>query len=622
MLEQEKEKTEQQNVMIDQQNATIEMEKAKTEQEKAKTEQRSLVMLIKQPITFVNRTASGSYIGRNTHKPVKTVKTSVELQKIDVPEEVLNSGYLRRKQLEISIHSEAMVVAEAVKIIEAVLNGLKISDSVHVAANRIICGVECDIVLLLGSQQIPFAAIEVKKPGCSKDSAQAIFSSEDEEGVSDAGIVAGQNSDQLAALECMGYRSLFGMITDGNGWMITCHGNRDFVLPEQNWWAQLRSDPMETGNSPEQDATNIEHFQTTFKDLKNKSEHKKKASRKQKTKLKKEYKEGNGKGVKQAGSLKEPESDDDTGDGTLTVSQLVLSTNGEDLIKLIITFICLAGVPLLDKKSQPILSRMSCRVLNLKINSDPQKQKGGDMRCSFEKHSFSRGIDLSTYLDYKKSVEIYLCFHLGSGWCGDCCLAATKDGTQCCAVKFFIKPEDTALTGHKLAEMESENWGKVYKSVKCYVGELPSSGGYLCMPYLRPILPSDRQTLLNNKKVEKALKQFASSGYIHDDVFWRHLGFRNGELCLCDLGSISQVTKEGAKLWIDKTLSKLQDRVKMQSSTPVAGSTPMHDSGFNLQNNTVHSETTNSEERKHLISVHSSMDMADGSNEAKKTRLK
>jgi hypothetical protein len=79
-----------------------------------------------------------------------------------------------------------------------------------------------------------------------------------------------------------------------------------------------------------------------------------------------------GEGVKEAGNLKEPEPDDDTGDGTLTVSQLISSTNSEDLIKLIIAFIRLAGLPLLEKKFKPILSRMSCRGLILEINDDPQ----------------------------------------------------------------------------------------------------------------------------------------------------------------------------------------------------------------------------------------------------------
>jgi hypothetical protein len=326
--------------------------------------------------------------------------------------------------------------------------------------------------------------------------------------------------------------------------------------------------------------------------------------------------------VKEAGSLKEPEPDDYTGDRTLTVSQLIRSTNGEDLIKLIVAFIRLAGLSLLEKKSTPNLSRMSCRVLNLIIKDNQQKQIGGDMRCSFEKLIFSRGIDLSTYLNLKKSVPIYLCYHLGSGLCGDCCLAVTLNGRQCCAVKFFVKPQDPALTGHQLAEQELENWGKVYKTVKCHVGKLPNRDGYLCMPYLRPIPPSDRQTLLDNKMVEKALERFASSGYIHNDVLWRHLGFRNGELCLCDLGSISQVTEEGATSWIDRALSTLRDRVKTQLSTPVAGSTLMHVNGFDLQNDAVNSETANSEERKHSILVHSSVAMADGRNKAKKPRRK
>jgi hypothetical protein len=221
---------------------------------------------------------------------------------------------------------------------------------VRVVTNRIVCGVEYDIVLLFQSQLIPFAVIEVKKPGYLEHFAKIIFSSKGAEGVKDAGMVAGQNSDQLGALEeCMGYRSLFGMISNGNNWMIIGCGSREFALQEQDSWAQLRSDPMETGNSPEQDGINVEHFEKTFR------------------------------------------------------------------------------LQVLDTSST--------------------------MTCSGQ-----------------------------------------------------------------------------------------------------------------------------------------HLGFWNEELCLCVLGSISQVTEKGGTLWIDGALSNLRDRVKGQSSTPVAdGSTPMHVNGLNLQNNTVHS---------------------------------
>jgi tRNA(His) 5'-end guanylyltransferase len=45
-------------------------------------------------------------------------------------------------------------VTEAVKILEAVIKGLELNDSLRVATNRIVCGIECDIVLLYGSQDI------------------------------------------------------------------------------------------------------------------------------------------------------------------------------------------------------------------------------------------------------------------------------------------------------------------------------------------------------------------------------------------------------------------------------------------------------------------------------------
>ena len=255
----------------------------------------------------------------------------------------------------------------------------------------------------------------------------------------------------------------------------------------------------------------------------------------------------------------------------LNVSQLVKSSESEHLIKLIAVFIRMACQPLREKKTKPRLSKASCRVLNLNINHHG-KQKGGDMRCSFQKHCW-KSIDLSSTVNFDKEKEIYLVYHLGGGQNGDCCLALTRNGKQSCAVKFFFEK----ATGYQHAGAELKNWKEVYPSMKCHVGELPNNDGYLCMPYLTPVRAAERQMLLDNGEVKKALEQFSASGFLHKAVVWRHIGWFKGKLYLLDLGDIERcATQERRRKWIDDSLQHLKGRVTM---TPVNGSKPMHIDG-------------------------------------------
>ena len=120
---------------------------------------------------------------------------------------------------------------------------------------------ECGIVLAHGPQQIPFTAIEVKKPGPREDGyvdkntqfnhygqvEQKIFScaaskddhkqnklkSEDDDAVGQYdglidGRVLGQNLDQLHALECGGSAAAYGLIATGNTLMLTQNNGGEF----------------------------------------------------------------------------------------------------------------------------------------------------------------------------------------------------------------------------------------------------------------------------------------------------------------------------------------------------------------------------------------------------------
>jgi hypothetical protein len=137
-------------------------------------------------------------------------------------------------------------------------------------------------------------------------------------------------------------------------------------------------------------------------------------------------------------------------------------------------------------------------------------------------------------------------------------LGLSGDGTSCCAVKFFLKLNDNKLKRStiQLANEELDNWNKVYGNrdlPACRVGKLPNDGGYLCMPYLKPIPINQR--LEQKENVKEALKIFAKSGYKHNDIRWRHFGWWNDKLYMCDLGNIvkMQDKKDGMEdKWIEE----------------------------------------------------------------------
>jgi hypothetical protein len=143
-----------------------------------------------------------------------------------------------------------MVVARAVEIIQALIVGLGLVDLVHISTNRIVAGVELDIVLLFGPQRIPFAAIEAKKSGKDGYDTKTIFK---------GGVATGQNLDQLNAIGLFGFRSVFGMITNGNKWMLT--STTDFTggshLEDWDVGKALRSEKISDSISPEQNILSL-----------------------------------------------------------------------------------------------------------------------------------------------------------------------------------------------------------------------------------------------------------------------------------------------------------------------------------------------------------------------------
>ena len=84
----------------------------------------------------------------------------------------------------------------------------------------------------------------------------------------------------------------------------------------------------------------------------------------------------------------------------------------------------------------------------------------------------------------------------------------------------------------------------------------------LLLPYFDPIpdVPTRRKYL---PKIQTILEHFDSKGlkYKDDDLRWRHVGLRKGEVCLFDLGSLEQ-RKEGSSIDVKEQVQILKDRIE------------------------------------------------------------
>jgi hypothetical protein len=505
---------------------------------------------------FVDRTASAPHCASKTHMKSKLESKVVALQAL--PDSVWNAPYTPpAEKTEVTVDSEAMVVARVVEIIQALITGLGSAELVHVATNRIVAGVELDIVLLFGSQRIPFAAIEVKKSGIAKYNTDIIFKGEDSSSLdlSGLGYTTGQHLDQLNAIGLFGFQSVFGMITNGNKWMLTStteftasqvsNSDRD-LSQEWNLESVFRTKESSSADiSPEQNILSL-LTETPCVPI---------ASAVTEGEL------AEGKAAEEIAV----ERDGDADGRILYASQVVglKEANVEDqqgwesVLQLIAKFLRLASDSYnkIDPRRIGKSIKSSCRVLDL-CNSQ---------RCSFEKKTFEHDVVPGEYLSSDRLI--YLVASIGRGSHGDCCLGLSADGKKYCAVKFFLKIEGEREGDTPIARARSElkSWENVYGKVlpKCRVGELPNDGGYLCMPYLQPIPMNQRSK--REGEVKEALIRFAKTlKYKHNDVRWRHFGSWEGKLYMCDLGNIEKVEDDEGKdidEWVAASMLRLVGRM-------------------------------------------------------------
>lgn len=119
----------------------------------------------------------------------------------------------------------------------------------------------------------------------------------------------------------------------------------------------------------------------------------------------------------------------------------------------------------------------------------------------------------------------YAIRQLGYGQTGASCFACTSSAAPC-VVKFFRKSDGS----FDLAKTEAENWGAIYGDLGFdFVRAYDTPRAFLVMPFLRvPCNLAERRFLVEGGEsslLYKALLQFSEKGFIHEEVFWHHVGW-------------------------------------------------------------------------------------------------
>jgi hypothetical protein len=489
-----------------------------------------------------DRTASGPYIPRNHDKA--TIDESMEAYwtSIDalgfVPDNFWRAGLWATPQAhEISCDSETDAVSHVVAILKSILIGLQLNDVVETVANRTLAGCECDILLVYKPNRLPFSATEVKKPANCLDKRRMIFNGTRDDG----NLIAGELYDECKAVELFGFNKVIGMVTTGNHWRLTCTKTEtedEFGKGLNTVVKRLRAHVAGHKDELEEDATSPSQSEVVY-------------------------------------TKEEPRSD--TSDRILYTSQVVptlttddndiddgVARSGEDVVKLVTLYVlkaCLSLVDMLDlnrpKSSIVVRKKMPCRLLNQNAAT-----------FAFSTVNLTN-LNLDKFIRTGVNV-IHVIHHIASGEFGSCCLGVTSNGAACCAIKFFHGLKGT--TPAVQAEAELKNWNLVYKherSFKCLTWKAAGSK-CLVMPYMRPVNAHNRHDLLDKDTISKALKEFSSTGYTHRDIKWRHFGWWEDKLFLCDLGEIARSNKAEVKKWLGASIVSLRKSagIKQQPRTP------------------------------------------------------
>jgi len=85
------------------------------------------------------------------------------------------------------------------------------------------------------------------------------------------------------------------------------------------------------------------------------------------------------------------------------------------------------------------------------------------------------------------------------------------------------------------------------------------------MPYLKPIEMAARQAVLLNGTIAATLFHVAESGYLHNDIKWRHFGYFGKMLYMCDMGDVKDIpTAFDEDGWVMSSMATLMEAANLQ----------------------------------------------------------
>ena len=192
------------------------------------------------------------------------------------------------------------------------------------------------------------------------------------------------------------------------------------------------------------------------------------------------------------------------------------------------------------------------------------------------------GLKVDYFTTPKETTKsFYLLNDLGRGSNGRAYLVCTSGGKTCVAKFYFIKDNEThraresayerqqwrkRLLELRKSEADQEKicWSTLYEGKYDVVVRQLHGHWCLLLPYFDPITDvQSRHKCL--PQVRRILERFKSKNlkYKDDDLRWRHVGIRNGEIYLFDLGSLESL-EEGTSIDVDVQVQILEKRIEQQ----------------------------------------------------------
>lgn len=201
-------------------------------------------------------------------------------------------------------------------------------------------------------------------------------------------------------------------------------------------------------------------------------------------------------------------------------------TNNVKVFKLLATFIVLCVKSLEESLRQKVDYSKACNLLVQIV--DPENEN-----FNYKQVNLEYGIQFDD-TPLKEDNNFYVIHQLGYGDSGACCLACTEHSAPC-VLKFFRRSEKFSKGNvdevKAEADAEATNWNTIYGSDYSFdfVKVLQIwQRSILVMPFLRvPRDKDEREALVKGKKkslLYEALLHFSRKGYIHNDLWWRHIG--------------------------------------------------------------------------------------------------